>query len=103
MKWPTLKGSSPAVLPDALLFMDPFLSLDLLASAKEFFAEQTGEDWYTLLMGSDDPLVIHPNEEIMEEFREVKRPLDYHPERYESYLEELGIEYPLVREDEREH
>jgi aminobenzoyl-glutamate utilization protein B len=30
-------------------------------------------------------------------FREQLRPLRYDPTRYDTYLEQLGVEYPTVR------
>lgn len=48
----------------------------------------------------DDPPAIHLNSDRMERFREAMRPFYYDPDRYDTYLEQLGIEYPTVREPE---
>ncbi|MGB1780359.1 MAG: hypothetical protein ACPHQP_12445, partial [Longimicrobiales bacterium] len=37
------------------------------------------------------------NEDIMAEWRERMRPYYYDPDRFDTYLEQLGIEYPTVR------
>ena len=52
----------------------------------------------TPLLSDDDLPAIHLNKEKMDSFREAMRPFYYDPERYDTYLEQLGIEYPTVRE-----
>ena len=61
-------------------------------------SRQTAEHQYSPLIGPNDPPAIHLNKERMDSFREAMRPFYYDPERYDSYLEQLGIEYPTVRE-----
>src|SRR5690606_25966753 len=41
--------------------------------------------------------LVHLNRERMAGFREQLRPLRYDPTRYDTYLEQLGVEYPTVR------
>ena len=81
--------------------MDLRLDPSLIAVPKEYFAEQTAEHPYSALIGPNDPPVIHFNKERMDSFREAMRPFYYEPERYDTYLERLGIEYPTVRRSER--
>jgi aminobenzoyl-glutamate utilization protein B len=38
------------------------------------------------------------NREIMEEHREEMRPYYFDPDRYDSYLEQLGVSYPTLRQ-----
>ncbi len=38
------------------------------------------------------------NPEIMEEFREEMRPYYFDADRYDSYLEQLGVSYPTLRQ-----
>jgi aminobenzoyl-glutamate utilization protein B len=33
----------------------------------------------------------------MEQYREKMKPLYYDPSKYDTYLEQLGIQYPTVR------
>ena len=96
------KGVTAGARVIAMTLMDLLLDPELVPAAGEFFAEQTAEHEYTTLIGPNDPPPIHLNEGIMGEFRETMRPFYYDPERYDSYLEQLGIEYPTVREGERE-
>lgn len=48
----------------------------------------------------DEPPAMHLNSDRMERCREAMRPFYYDPDRYDTYLEQLGIEYPTVREPE---
>ena len=91
------KGATAGARVVAMTLMDLFLNADLVAQAKEFFAEQTAEHEYTPLIGPDDPPAIHLNQERMDSFREAMRPFYYDPDSYDTYLEQLGIEYPTVR------
>ncbi len=91
------KGATAGARVVAMTLMDLFLDADLVAQAKEFFAEQTAGHQYTPLIGPDDPPAIHLNQERMGAFREAMRPFYYDPDSYDTYLEQLGIEYPTVR------
>ena len=93
------KGAAAGARVIAMTLMDLLLDPSLVTAAKEYFAEQTAEHQYTPLIGPDDPPAIHLNEARMNSFREAMRPLYYDPDRYDSYLEQLGIEYPTVREN----
>ena len=97
------KGAAAGARVIAMTLMDLFLNPELVPAAKEYFAEQTAEHTYTPLIGPDDQPAIHLNKEKMDSFRDAMRPFYYDPERYDSYLEQLGIEYPTVREGEREN
>ena len=97
------KGVTAGARVIAMTLMDLFLDPSLVEAAKDYFAEQTAEHQYSPLIGPNDPPAIHLNKEGMDSFREAMRPFYYDPERYDSYLEQLGIEYPTVREGEREN
>ena len=96
------KGASAGARVIAMTLMDLFLDPELVPAAKEYFAEQTAEHQYTPLIGPDDPPAIHLNEDRMNSFREAMRPFYYDPDTYDTYLEQLGIEYPTVRGEEEE-
>ena len=96
------KGAAAGARVIAMTLMDLFLDPELVPAAKEYFAEQTAEHQYTPLIGPDDPPAIHLNEDRMGSFREAMRPFYYDPETYDTYLEQLGIEYPTVRGEEEE-
>ncbi len=94
------KGAQAGARVVAMTLMDLFLNAELLPAVQEYFAEQTAEHQYTPLVGPDDPPAIHLNEDRQGAFREAMRPFHYDPERYDTYLEQLGVEYPTVREPE---
>lgn len=52
--------------------------------------------YISLLRDGDEP-AIHLNREIMDRYREQMRKLYYDPSKHDSYLEQLGIDYPTVR------
>ena len=97
------KGAAAGARVIAMTLMDLFLNPELVSAAKEYFAKQTAEHEYTPLIGPDDHPAIHLNKEKMDSFRQAMRPFYYDPERFDTYLEQLGIEYPTVREGEREN
>ncbi len=94
------KGAVAGARVIAMTLMDLLLDPSLVTAAKEYFVEQTAEHQYTPLIGPDDPPAIHLNKDRMNSFREAMRPFYYDPDRYDSYLEQLGIEYPTVRENQ---
>ena len=93
------KGAVAGARVIAMTLMDLLLDPSLVTAAKEYFVEQTAEHQYTPLIGPDDPPAIHLNKDRMNSFREAMRPFYYDPDRYDSYLEQLGVEYPTVREN----
>lgn len=59
------------------------------------------QQWESLIpLGTEPP--THLNADKMEVFRPLLEELRYDPSRYDTYLEQLGIEYPTVRAPEEE-
>ena len=58
---------------------------------------QTAETTYTPFITEDDAPVIWLNEGIMAQWRERMRAYYYDPSKFDTYLEQLGIEYPVTR------
>lgn len=92
------KGSSAAAAAQALTALDLLTKPELLKAAKEYFAEQTKENkWKSLIPeGTKPPLFL--NKDKMEKFKPELRKLHYDPSKYSTYMEQLGIKYPTVRE-----
>ena len=57
---------------------------------------KTADEEYVPFIGPEDPPAIEKNREIMAEFKERLEALYYDPDRYDTYLEQLGIEYPQL-------
>jgi aminobenzoyl-glutamate utilization protein B len=70
---------------------------DLVAEAWRYFREVSTKDftWISLIPEDVTP-PIFLNEERMARFRPLIEPLIYDETKYDTYLEQLGIEYPTV-------
>ena len=67
---------------------------DLLAAAKQYFAEQTKTVRWKSLIPPDTKPPIDLNREKMERLRPQLQKLRYDETKYGSYLEQLGVPYP---------
>ena len=92
------KGIIAGAKVQALTLFDLMIDPELLGSAWEYFDDvQNAEESYEPLLRVDDEPAIHLNEDIMAKFRPQMREFYYDPERYDTYLDQLGITYPTVR------
>ena len=74
---------------------------EIVDEAWRYHREVTTADytWQSLIPeGVEPPTFL--NAEKMERFRPLLEDLRYDPTRFDSYLEQLGIEYPTVRRPE---
>ena len=77
--------------------LDLLTKPEIIKPRKEYFAEQTKTmKWQSLIPAGRKP-PIYLNKEKMERFRPELDKLRYDPAKYKTYLEQLGIEYPTVR------
>ena len=91
------KGTTAAAKAYAMTAIDLLTKPEILASAKQYFAEQTKDVKWQSLIPVDAKPPIHLNRERMERFRPVLDKLRYDPSKYGTYLEQLGIAYPTVK------
>ena len=92
------KGSLAGAKVQALTLLDLFLDGETVDAAWDYFNDvQSAEATYTPFITPDDKPAIWLNEDLMARWRERMRPYYYDPTRFDSYLEQLGIEYPTVR------
>lgn len=92
------KGSLAGAKVQALTLLDLFLDGETVDAAWDYFNDvQTVETTYTPFITDTDKPAIWLNEGIMAQWREQMRPYYYDPSRFDTYLEQLGIEYPVVR------
>ena len=61
-----------------------------------FREEQTANETYQPFIGPDDPPAIEKNKEIMDRYRPQMREYYYDPSKYDTYLEQLGVNYPQI-------
>jgi aminobenzoyl-glutamate utilization protein B len=97
------KGIIYGAKAEAMTLLDLLLKPEIIANAWEYYrTEQTKDIQYTPLVGEKDNPAIYLNQKIMEDYKPKLKPLYYNPAKYKTYLEQLGIQYPTVRPDQRE-
>lgn len=60
---------------------------------------QTGKTKYIPFVEKDTPPATHLNTAIMGQYRPLLKEFYYDPTRYNTYLEQLGIEYPQLKKE----
>ena len=92
------KGATAGAKVQALTMLDLFTRPELVRQAWDYFRDvQTKETKYVPFIGPADKPATWLNQKIMAEHRERMRKFYYDPEKYGTYLEQLGITYPTVR------
>ena len=89
------KGAVTGAKVVGMTVLDLLLDPTLLPAAKDYFenVQLNGTSYAPVLTAEDTP-AIHLNTEIMDQLRPQMREYYYDPSRYDSYLEQLGIDYP---------
>ena len=97
------KGVTAGAKVEAMTLLDLFVKPEVIKNAKTYFTDvQTKDVKYTPLISKTDKPAIHLNEKIMQEFRPEMKKYYYDPAKYPTYLEQLGIKYPTVRDTKTE-
>ncbi len=92
------KGATAGAKAMVLTILDLLLRPELLEAARAYFQEQTKQiQWKPLIPEGTEP-PIHLNREKMEQYRPALRNYYYDPSRYPTYLEQLGIRYPTIKQ-----
>ncbi|HCR04181.1 MAG TPA: amidohydrolase [Gemmatimonadetes bacterium] len=93
------RGSLAGAKVQALTLLDLLLRPELVDEAWSYFNDVQGEEQeYIPFISDTDQPAIFLNEEIMQRYRPLMEPYYYDATRFDTYLEQLGIEYPTVRE-----
>lgn len=96
------KGIIAGAKAEATTLIDMLLKPELLKDAWDYYkTEQTKETQYIPLVGPKDLPATYLNKEIMEEYKPQLQKFYYNPAKYKTYLEQLGISYPTLREDQK--
>ena len=91
------KGALTGAKVVAATMLDLVQNDVLVNEAQSYFEDvQTADEQYTPFIGPNDPPAIEKNENIMAEFRPLLEELHYDSTRYETYLDQLGINYPQL-------
>jgi len=93
------KGATAGAKVQAMTILDFLLRPELTDEAWQYFREvQTVDTTYAPLIGDADTPAVHLNEDIMAQFRPRMEEYYFDPSIYGTYLEQLGIEYPTIRD-----
>jgi aminobenzoyl-glutamate utilization protein B len=85
----------------AMTLLDILLEPEILKRAWEYFrTEQTVNQQYEPMVSDTDQPAIYLNKDIMEMYAPKLSPFYYDETKYETYLDQLGIQYPTLREDQ---
>jgi aminobenzoyl-glutamate utilization protein B len=81
-----------------MTMIDLLLRPQLVKDAWDYFANiQTKETKYTPFIAADTPVPTWFNKELLERYRPELRKFYYDPTRFRTYLEQLGVPYPMLR------
>ena len=95
------KGAIAGAKVIATTMLDLLQSETLIEDAQAYFDDvQTVDEVYTPFIGRDDPPATEKNADIMTEYRPLLEELYYDPSRFDTYLEQLGIDYPQLEPTE---
>jgi aminobenzoyl-glutamate utilization protein B len=94
------KGTTAGAKVMAMTLVDLLTNPKLIEEAWSYFRnEQTKVTKYQPLLAPEDKPATWLNRDIMARYREPMRKFYYDPSRHETYLDQLGIKYPTVKED----
>ena len=92
-------GATQGAMAQAMTLLDFMVRPELVDQAWDYFENiQNREIQYTPFIRSSDQPATEMNAEIMEDFREEMRKYYYDSDLYDSYLDQLGVSYPTLRQ-----
>ncbi len=94
------KGVVAGAKAEAMTLLDFILKPELVEEAWKYFREVQGmEIEYNPMIREDEEPAIYLNTEIQGEFRPALEKYYYDETKYDTYLEQLGIEYPTLKKE----
>ena len=92
------KGVIAGAKVEAMTILDFLLQPDKVDAAWAYFKEEQGmKEEYIPMVTEEDSPAIYLNTEIQEEFREKLEKYYYDENRFDSYLDQLGVTYPTLK------
>ncbi|MFT2092475.1 peptidase dimerization domain-containing protein [Paraglaciecola sp. 2405UD69-4] len=92
------KGVVAGAKVQALNLFDLLTNSTLMDEAWDYYKNvQIKEEKYTPLLRPEDKPAIHLNKEIMATYKSELEKYYYNPKEYDTYLEQLGIDYPTIK------
>jgi aminobenzoyl-glutamate utilization protein B len=93
------KGASAGAKVQAMTLLDFLLRPELVSQAWDYFRTvQTKTIHYAPLIRPEDQPALELNVATMEKYRPTMRKFYYEPTKYATYLEQLGVTYPTLRQ-----
>ena len=92
------KGVIAGAQAEAMTILDFLLKPGLVEQAWEYYRTvQLKDQEYMPMITAEETPAIHLNKDIMAEFKPLLEKYYYDETRYDTYLEQLGIEYPTLK------
>ena len=91
------KGATAGAKAQAMTVLDFLTRPALVEEAWAYFRDMTADLQYEPFIRPDDQPAVELNRDIMARFRDDMRPYYFDPDRYDTYLEQLGVQYPTLR------
>ncbi len=94
------KGVIAGAKVEAMTILDFLMKPELIEKAWTYFKEEQGmkTEYIPMVTGDDSP-AIYLNKEIMDEFRPKLEPYYYDESKFDTYLDQLGIKFPVIKEE----
>lgn len=94
------KGANVGAKVIAQTMVDLLLKPELIEDAKKYFNEvQLKDTTYVPFISATEKPAIEKNVDTMARFKEQLKELYYNPDKYDTYMEQLGITYPTLPKD----
>ncbi|MGB5378883.1 amidohydrolase [Muriicola sp.] len=94
------KGVVAGAKVEAMTLLDLLLKPELVKQSWDYFkTEQASKIKYVPMVSETDSPATYLNEEIMQRYKPLLKPYYYNEKKYDSYLEQLGIEYPTLSKE----
>ena len=93
------KGVVAGAKVQAMTILDLLMKPEVVKQAWDYFNnEQTKNQKYVPFIAKDTPPPTWLNKAILDKYRPEMRKYYYDPSKYPTYLDQLGIKYPTVRQ-----
>ena len=97
------KGANAGAKVVAMTVLDFLTKPEKLDEAKEYFDNvQSKEDFYRPMISEKDPPPFYLNTEKMEKYRDQMEKFYFDETKYDTYLEQLGVDYPEIYKPARD-
>jgi aminobenzoyl-glutamate utilization protein B len=91
------KGANAGAKVVAMTVIDFLTKPEKLDEAKDYFNNvQSKEDSYRPMISEKDPPPFYLNTEKMEKYRDQMEEFYFDETKYDTYLEQLGVDYPVI-------